>query len=372
VRPLPRLTFWTLHSAGWGLIGVVLFLAGWSQMPLDAALVRNGLFALYGFVVTLGFRSLYRRLWTPDPAVGRLVGAAVVLSVVAGFAAARLLNPLLIAQANLDAATLGWSVWFGGGLNFSLVFFAWSTLYLGGRYALRWQAERERALRATAHAAEARLEALHYQIRPHLLFNVLNSIAALILEKETESAYRMVLRLSDVLRRTLDRPDGGLVAVREELDDLRAYLALEAVRFNDRLDVRWAIDPAAAGCPIPSLLLQPLVENAIKHGVADRAAGGTVAIRADVDGERLRLEVADDGPGASQDDATGIGLANLRRRLETLYGEAASLRRSTDPALGGLRVQVSLPVAPPALPSRPRSDRPPPEHLSSDRPVSLS
>jgi signal transduction histidine kinase len=325
-------------------------------MPLDVALARNGLFAVLGGVATLGVRAVLRRLWAADCSPWALGGSVLACSVAGGVGAALVLNPLYAAQMSIDLSAAGPRVWFGGAVNFGLVYVAWCLLYLGGRYALDLQAERERVLRARTEATEARLEALHYQIRPHLLFNVLNSVAALILEEQTRPAYRMVLRLSDVLRQTLDRPATGTCRLADELDYLRAYLALERIRFDERLRVQWDVAPAAADWAVPTFLLQPLVENALKHAVAVRTTGGTIAVRADRTGETLRLDVADDGPGFDSQADQGVGLSNLRRRLDVVYDGAATLDFASDPELGGARVRVSLP----ATPAEDTSPAPPP------------
>jgi len=196
--------------------------------------------------------------------------------------------------------------------------------------------------------ARARLDALRAQLQPHFLFNTLNSISVLT-ATDPAGANRMLLDLSELLRATLAAGEAHEVTLDRELAMLERYVAIQQVRFGDRLAVRFEIEPAARAALVPSLLLQPLVENAVRHGVAASAGPGTVTVRAAVDGERLALEVRDSGPGlgAVPANADGIGLGNTRARLRQLYGEAFRLDLAS-PAGGGLTVVVELPLRRPA------------------------
>jgi two-component system, LytTR family, sensor kinase len=212
-----------------------------------------------------------------------------------------------------------------------------------GRYR-----ERERAAeRLAAGLAEARLQALKMQLQPHFLFNTLNAISALI-PAEAVPARRMVARLGDLLRTTLEHEETQEVTLREELAFLQPYLEIEQARLEDRLTVVMEIAPATLDAHVPHLLLQPLVENAVRHGVAPRIEPGRVEISASGGGddEFLHLEVRDDGPGvagARQDGMrAGIGLANVRSRLEQLYGGRHRFDLANR-AGGGTVVRISLP-----------------------------
>jgi hypothetical protein len=205
---------------------------------------------------------------------------------------------------------------------------------------------RERAVRASkleTQLARAQLQLLRLQLEPHFLFNTLHAIGTLV-HAEPEAAERMIVLLSDLLRRALQEMGGQEVALREEVEFLDRYLEIEHVRFPDRLRVVREIQPESLGALVPTLLLHPLVENAIRHGVSRRAQGGCLGIRAQCVGGRLELRVWDDGPEGPAVDArsSGIGLANTRARLEHLYGPAHrfELRRARD---GGMEVSVSLP-----------------------------
>ncbi|MHB1073479.1 MAG: sensor histidine kinase [Gemmatimonadaceae bacterium] len=221
--------------------------------------------------------------------------------------------------------------------------------------------ERQRAAAALQHqATRAHLHALQLQIRPHFLFNTLQAIATLI-PRAPESAVHMTLRLSELLRRTLHPPREQAVPLAEELDMARAYLEIEQFRFGDRLRVRWEVAPEAARCTVPDFLLQPLVENAIRHGIEPRRSGGEVAIAARVDGTRLVLCVEDDGVGmpAAGVGREGVGLSTTRERLRTLYGAAHDFRMERR-APRGTRVTIQLPAGEPGVPApqRPRQAAP--------------
>jgi len=216
-----------------------------------------------------------------------------------------------------------------------------------GVRVFREQRERElQVAHAQARLAEARLLALTMQLQPHFLFNTLNAISALIHE-DPDAADRMLARLGDLLRMTLEGGEQSEVPLHQELELLKRYLAIEEVRFADRLVVRLDIAPAALLARVPSLVLQPLVENAIRHGIARRSAPGRLDVSGSLDSAGLRLEVRNDGPPLSLPIAEGIGLRNTRARLEELYGSRQQLAIENDPR-GGVRTLLRLPFRPAA------------------------
>jgi two-component system, LytTR family, sensor kinase len=206
--------------------------------------------------------------------------------------------------------------------------------------------EIERAgLRASL--SEARLEALQSQLQPHFLFNALHALSTLILDKETEAANDMVTQLSRFLRMTLDHANSPTIPLAVELQFLDAYLRIQKQRFRDRLQVRMEIDDRARPAGVPSLILQPLVENSIRHGIGLKPGAGLIAVRAVVEGARLRLEVQDDGRGLTRKGAgaEGTGLSNIRERLTRLYPEDHTFRLEDAPGGGTLAV-IDIPYRP--------------------------
>jgi two-component system LytT family sensor kinase len=206
----------------------------------------------------------------------------------------------------------------------------------------------DRTLRASqleTRLAEAQLQALQRQLHPHFLFNTLNAISALM-HRDVEEADQMLTRLSDLLRMALDQRGVQEIALKDELDFLEKYLEIEQTRFGNRLTVSFDIDPITLDAQVPNLLLQPLVENSVRHAIATRVEGGVIEIRARRNGEHLELQVRDNGPGLPNllppTSGKGVGLPTTRSRLEHLYGGGQRLEFSQPPG-GGLVVTVVIP-----------------------------
>lgn len=201
--------------------------------------------------------------------------------------------------------------------------------------------------RAQSLAYDAQLRMLHYQINPHFLFNTLNAISTLVLEKRNEAAESMILKLAGFLRYSLDRQPTALANLKAELEAQRKYLEIEQTRFEDKLKVRFDVEPGLDGAKLPSLILQPILENAIKYAITPSVDGGSIDISARRDGDVLRVVVEDDGPGLRGEGMHprrgGVGLANIRERLELIYGQRAGLiTRNREPH--GCRVELYLPL----------------------------
>jgi LytS/YehU family sensor histidine kinase len=214
----------------------------------------------------------------------------------------------------------------------------------GLEYYLRYRAGEVHAANLETRLAQAQLNALRMQLHPHFLFNTLNSVAVLM-RKDIEAADRMLLQLSALLRVTLAGNDAHEIKLRQELEILERYLEIEKIRFQDRLTVKMQIDPAALDALVPQLLFQPLVENAIRHGIAESEKGGVIEIRAERRNGTVHLQVRDNGPGAklaAGNFSEGVGLSNSRSRLEYLYGSAGSFEVRNAEG-GGVIVAAALP-----------------------------
>ena len=190
--------------------------------------------------------------------------------------------------------------------------------------------------------AQAQLAALRLQMEPHFMFNSLNAITGLVREGRNDEAVSMIASMSELLRRVTDRSERQLVALEEEAVFLGKYLDIQGVRFADRLRCRLDIPEELKSAKVPDLILQPLVENAIKHGIARQIKGGEVRISAIRDGTTLTLHVYNDGPTLREDYQPGVGLSNARRRLAALYGDASALTLRNQ-APGGVLASISLP-----------------------------
>jgi LytS/YehU family sensor histidine kinase len=317
-----------------------------------------GIYAAYipiisvaGLLITLLLRALYRFTWNLH--IGWRVLAVLVGSYVAGAAwmACRIATfRQLFPDSVMEEVYVGKEIWayFEGTTSAFMVMVVWSALYFGIKFYLIAEQEQRRSLVAMSMAHEAQLKMLQYQLNPHFLFNTLNAISTLILDQETQLANTMVTRLSRFLRYTLDNAPTAKVSVAKEMEALRLYLDIEKVRFDDRLHLEIDVQPEAENALMPSLLLQPLVENSIKYAVAQSINGGSVNVSARVVGSELILAVADDGPGLDPEGSgaprgSGVGLSNCVDRLQEIYGDAQSLQLGrTDPH--GLTVTIRIPL----------------------------
>jgi signal transduction histidine kinase len=212
-------------------------------------------------------------------------------------------------------------------------------------YHFETMAQARAVARAQSLAYDAQLRMLHYQINPHFLFNTLNAISTLVLEKRNEAAESMILKLAGFLRYSLDRQPTALANLSAELDAQRKYLEIERTRFDDKLSVRFEIEPGLENAKLPSLILQPVLENAIKYAITPSTEGGSIDVTARRDGDTLRIVVEDDGPGlpAETPRRSGVGLANIRERLELIYGARAGLI-ATNRTPHGCRIEIYLPL----------------------------
>lgn len=232
-----------------------------------------------------------------------------------------------------------------------LLYFTVIGLYQAFDYYRRFREREKRAAQLELEAAQletqltrAQLDALKMQLHPHFLFNTLNTISVLM-QEDAAAANRMLLRLSELLRVALKNTEANEVTLRQELDFLRSYLEIEQMRFQDRLKINVETAPDTLEAWVPNLILQPLVENAIRHAVAPRASETLVEIRSERQNGRLRLKISDNGEGLGEKPAAGtkgIGLANTRERLKKLYGAEQEFTLSAA-AGGGLEVSITIP-----------------------------
>ncbi len=344
-----------LVSAAWigpatlGAIDVVAQHRLWNDGPLDLrrVLFVSGDWLLYALLTPAVF-VLARRWPIARPHLlrrGALHLAFSLLFCAAWAGVGTLLKALLDPRSMEGGAGLQFISWFFITLPFGVAVYL---AVVGVEHALRYLEEsREKEMqvaRLSEQLTGARLAALQARLNPHFLFNSLNTIAVLVRDAENARAARVVEQLSDVLRRTLSQAHTNEVALHDELDLVRQYLAVEEARFSDRLRPEFDIDPATLSAAVPCFALQQLVENAVRHGIAQRTDAGRVSVRARRDGDVLELTVVDDGAGLRADplDAKGHGIDNTRERLRTLYGDRASLTVAPAPA-GGTTARLRLP-----------------------------
>lgn len=239
-----------------------------------------------------------------------------------------------------------WSIRFYNEILSSIILYA-CILVVGQMLASRERLARQQAeaARLAEQLSRAQLSALRQQIEPHFLFNALNAVSALVREGRNPEAVRMIAGLGDLLRRSLDDSGRQEVRLGEELEFLGKYLEIQKVRFADRLQVEWRVPEELRTARVPVLILQPLVENAVKHGIGRTAEGGRIRVQAARSNGHLSLEIYNDGPPLPEETAApgaGIGLSNVRSRLQTLYGDSFELRLRNEGARG-VQALLSIP-----------------------------
>jgi two-component sensor histidine kinase len=369
IKDQPNL-FWAFHLGGWALWGIfgkyfyVSTILGENVAPNYVLYVTIA--ATMGMLISLPLRYLYRFSW--DRALWIQAIVLIGGSVLAGylwiearsfiyygwFETAKDMEAWL--EELGDAAEIYTKISFVKTYTSPIMLMAaWSVLYFAIKSYRIFQEVRESALKSAAMAHEAQLKMLRYQLNPHFLFNTLNAISTLVLEQNTDLANRMVTKLSSFLRYSLDNDPMQKITLEQELQALQLYLDIEKVRFEERLSLQLDIEEKAKDALIPSLLLQPLIENAIKYGIARAEGGGHLKILAKVFAGDLLIELSDDGPGCELvdghiPDAKGVGLSNTRERLATLYGSEHSIKLSkTEPH--GLTICIRIPYTPRHLPA---------------------
>ena len=307
----------------------------------------GGDWLFFGALTPITF-ALARRFPLRREAVGRTFAAhlAGAVALCVGWASLGVLLGLLLHRYPAQEGDL-----LRGYVSWVLVSLPWSfflyILVLGCAQAFAFYREaREREsqqARLAAQLAEARLGALRMQLNPHFLFNSLNAITVLVRDGRTRDASRMLELLGGVLRQVLQSDRRQEVTLEEEIKFVEQYLAIEQVRFSDRLEVRWSIEPALRDALVPGFILQPLVENAVRHGVAKRSEAGLIEVSARESGGDIVLSVRDNGPGFAPASGVGVGLANTRARLETLFGDAGRLE-VVNAEGGGTNATVRFPL----------------------------
>ena len=342
--------FWKLNLAGWVGYAVLNWLMGIAAHDKPMNYVEPSLmYAAGGVAITYGLRHIYKAAWGLRPALNLLVsglGAILAATLFAGFKSFIYVH----VYEGLRLGTIPFSEYFySWEITLSLyVIGTWSGLYYGIKNYNLVQQQREQVLRATSMAHQAQLRTLRHQLNPHFLYNTLNAISTLVLEGENRTADRMLSGLSAFLRFSLDRDPEQKIPLREEVDALDIYLGLERIRFADRLEIELDISEEALDALVPSMILQPAVENAIRHAVTFNELGGRITVAGRIENDMLLLCVADTGPGVPgpgdglQPADTGHGLENTRERLQVLYGPAYSFS-VTDLEPQGLKVEIGIP-----------------------------
>jgi sensor histidine kinase YesM len=335
--------FWVLQSIGWSGYFTLRSLSGFANSMGWMWLVHTLLLTATGYSLTLLMASLFRRLIRMRPVLTLVLSLIAVMLASSAFSVIETWSYATFVKPNskpVGVEYLGAIL-----LNFSLLA-AWAALYYGINYFLLLEEQIDQRERLESQASTAQLAMLRYQLNPHFLFNTLNSISTLVLLKQTERANAMLARLSSFLRYTLANEPTAKVTLAQEVETLKLYLEIEKMRFEDRMRPHFRIESETIGARLPSLLLQPLIENAIKYAVTPSESGADIWITAEREGGAVRIEVADDGNGEGTNIAaspsTGVGLANIRDRLSQAYGAAHRFETKKNER-GGFSVIIEIP-----------------------------
>ncbi|MEW6997043.1 sensor histidine kinase [Colwelliaceae bacterium BS250] len=339
--------FWLLHIGGWLGFAFVHYLGSLLHDLRDLFTWLILLNAYAGCILSIPLRYIYRRAWNLSP-------LKIAMVVVISSYATGLLWQILKNLSHWEIYKHGYKpdslLYYSQNSVWSLyIMLSWSGLYFGVKYYQMLQQERQKVLNANNMANQAQLKMLRYQLNPHFLFNTLNAISTLIMIDDNKTANGMVTKLSDFLRYSLDMDPMKRVLLTEEVTALKLYLDIEKVRFEERLQLTFEVQKNCNDALVPSMILQPIVENCIKHAIGVSENGGTIAVKISRFANDLQLEVSDNGPGAEIKNGNlfrenGVGLANTRERLATLYGENYSLVVS-DNIPSGVKISIRIPFS---------------------------
>jgi hypothetical protein len=343
-------SFWWFQTVGWGCFYLlsILVVLPYIQQPgelgyqgVKGLLWDQGVMCVCGFLASLALRPICRSLERrPLPWMAlqvRAAGWSLVVGVSMACAAARLIVAKVEPVEMLEACA-----------KMAVILFLWWNLYFSIKRSQQQEQERERLLRAEAEANEAQLRALRYQLNPHFLFNSMNAVSTLVAEGNGLAATKMLAQIAAFLRAALDGQTVPELPLSQELVLTERYLAIEQERLGHRLRVDLVIAPETLEALVPSLLLQPLVENAVRHGIAPLIEGGSIAVQSELRTSRVHISVINSGRRGDQTrarasaQATGIGLTNTAKRLKRLYGMDHYLGLKW-PSTGGCQVIVEFP-----------------------------
>ena len=315
--------FWILQTTVWVGYGLENYVGGLGMGRPVAHYELAFVDALGGFLLTLALRHAINHTWHWSLRARLWFGSALLFAASLAYAVLWIVAiARFCASCSVPVNALAYLSYFAGALYLML---AWTGAYVGIKLARELQHEKETALQAVSTAQQAQLRMLHYQLNPHFLFNTLNAISTLILDDRRDQANAMVGALSGFLRHSLDSDPVQKITVAAEIQTAQRYLAIEQLRFDERLQVQIVIADDVAQARVPSMILQPLLENAVKYAISSNERGGTIEVSVCRTNSMLELKVTDDGPGSAHYRASdraigGVGLANTRERLRVLYG----------------------------------------------------
>jgi two-component system, LytTR family, sensor kinase len=344
---LPRASnfpnFWQLQAIGWTSLYVLILIATLPVISSPGMVRGNLIYVGISFAESCLLRRLCSTAVAKQFSWLALEARAFIWSLGAGAFGA-----LVVELGISDIRPLEWINWLTDCLQITVILFLWCSLYFSIKQWLQSADARERLIQAEQALREVRLNSLRYQLNPHFLFNALNAVSTLVAEGNGSAANRMLSQIAELLRSTLDSDAAVSHTLAEEIALLNRYLDIEKVRFGEHLHIDFEISDAVADAMVPTMLLQPLVENAIKHGINLQVEGGWLRIAATSAHGHMSISVENSGRRDSvvvlaKHDSLGVGLANTRERLQTLYPDRHALDL-TWPEHGGCCIRIEIPL----------------------------
>lgn len=316
--------FWKLQIAGWIAFGATRALNSFALGEDINFQITVAVSVISGFLITVILRLIYRKLRQSDIPASTMILSVISLIVLSAIILSAIDIWVVVQTYYIDLQIYEFA---GRTLYDVFVLLIWTGAYFIINYHFMLMEQKEMYLQAVAQAHQSQLQMLRYQLNPHFLFNTLNAISTLVLGNKTKEANSMLTKLSSFLRFSLVNQPEQKITIDEEVYALWLYLDIEKVRFQDRLTIDFRISPQAKNALIPSLLLQPLVENAIKYAIAPMEKGGTISLIIEREDNRINIVLSDTGPGLKDENiviensstSSGVGIANIRNRLLQLY-----------------------------------------------------
>jgi len=343
VQPWPeKFDFWYAQTVGWFGYFVVHYLNAVIDSPL-ATWWASLLGAATGFILTSSMRPILVRFWKKGPVTLILVALGTAFLAAVPYSA-------VSEQLYWVSHGKGWHLaspidYLGSAFWCGSILLTWAGIYYGFVFYQQANEQKIKAAQALATAREARLSVLKERLNPHFLFNTLNSISTLVLDQQNKQAACMLDKLCDLLRKSIDERPSQFITLTEELELAELYLQIQHTRFADRLRVHWKIEPQARAFLLPSMILQPLLENAIQYAVQPDPEGADITVSATLTDTGLNLQVQDTGKALGCKKGSGVGHSNLQERLQTLYTQA--IHFNAEALATGYQVDIHLPVVNP-------------------------
>ncbi len=336
---------WVLQLVAWSILGIASYIEKIhvvDNIYHGPNIIMIIIYSILGYIFSSLMYFFY--LWLHNKMQPLLLSAIVFISCLV-FASiwtvsTNIIYALLFPKLWTDAHI---SLYFMGFVNSIFIFLCWSGIYYATSYHKKNQLNKQRMIELKSEAQEAKLRMFRYQLNPHFLFNTLNSISCLIKDKKNDSADKMLNRLAELLRFTLDSSPIDMVTVTEELELVDRYLQIEKVRFQEKLIVNLNVEEDSNNVLIPSLLIQPLIENSLKHAISTYPDGGVIDISIVIVAQRLIITISDDGKLTTPGNGSGLGLKNLQSRLQSIYEDNYSME-SGFATEGGFKVNIEVPV----------------------------